>query len=98
MALVEALPNEGAHAGQSRPEERIRANRDRTRSLMPPIPIERPSLETKPHQEKWFAYEKEPQFPGILSVSFVAQLPSIEVSHLPDVIMFAAGIALFMRL
>jgi NitT/TauT family transport system permease protein len=39
--------------------------------------------------------KKRISFRGFSAYQFWSQLPSIEVSHLPDVIMFAAGIALF---
>jgi len=39
--------------------------------------------------------KKSLSFRGFSAYRFWSQLPSIEVSHLPDVIMFAAGLALF---
>ena len=39
--------------------------------------------------------KKSISFRGFSAYRLWSQLPSVEVSHLPDVIMFAAGIALF---
>ena len=39
--------------------------------------------------------KKSMSFRGFSAYRLWSQLPSLEVSHLPDVIMFAAGIALF---